>query len=41
MVKLEILKHFAQIAPEYRRVRTLDPEPILAIRDILKKLKKQ
>ncbi len=40
MVKLDILKHFAQIAPVYRRVRTLDPEPVLAIRDILKKLKK-
>ncbi len=28
MTKFEILKHFAQIAPVYRRVRTLDPEPI-------------
>ncbi len=40
MNKLEILKHFAQIAPVYRHVRTLDPEPIFAIRDILQKHKK-
>lgn len=43
MKKFNISKHFAQIAPVYRHVRTLDPEPILAIRDILvqhKKLKK-
>ncbi len=40
MSKLEILKHFAQIAPEYRHVRTLDPEPILVIKDILQKHKK-
>ncbi len=40
MSKLEILKHFAQIAPVYRHVRTLDPETIFAIRDILQKHKK-
>jgi ubiquinone/menaquinone biosynthesis C-methylase UbiE len=37
MAKIEILKHFAQIAPVYRKVRTLDPEPIFAIKDILLK----
>lgn len=40
MKKLNISQHFAKIAPIYRRVRTLDPEPILAIRDILVKHKK-
>lgn len=40
MNKIEILKHFAQIAPIYRHVRTLDPEPILAIKDVLQKYKK-
>ncbi len=40
MKTFEILKHFAQVAPVYRRVRTLDPEPILAIKDILVKHKK-
>ncbi len=43
MKKSGIYQHFAKIAPVYRHVRNLDPEPILAIRDILikhKKLKK-
>ncbi|CUS98324.1 class I SAM-dependent methyltransferase [Candidatus Kryptobacter tengchongensis] len=40
MNRLKILKHFAEIAPVYRHVRTLDPEPIFAIKDILVKHKK-
>lgn len=40
MKKLEILKHFAQVAPVYRRIRTLDPEPVILIKNILVKHKK-